>query len=170
VLVKWLPIVQAAMPHGGENALPVRNNAYADPDLLVPALRKGVTVIAAHCGTRAHPLQRDYVPAFLRLVREHATLYGDTAMLNHPFRSYAYNPLLRDDVTRGRLVHGSDWPLPPLPPRRAGWLRSARLLLGESNWMRRDVPAKQALGLDDDYWRRGAGLLRLPAAECRQVS
>ena len=32
----------------------------------------------------------------------------------------------------------------------------------EVDEMRRDVLAKRALGFDDDYWHRGATLLRLP--------
>ena len=89
VLIKWLPIVQnfnpadtrclpfyEALAHygvpllchtGGEQALPTLERAWADPMLLVPALKKGVTVIAAHCGTRAHFRDPDYTPAFLRL-------------------------------------------------------------------------------------------------------
>src|SRR5437879_1313387 len=77
VLVKWLPVVQNinpaderclpfydALAHhrlpllchtGGELSLPYLNFDYADPELLVPALRRGVMVIAAHCGTRARP-------------------------------------------------------------------------------------------------------------------
>jgi predicted TIM-barrel fold metal-dependent hydrolase len=72
VLLKWLPIVQnfdpadkrcfpifEALAHyqlpllshtGGEVALPNLRYAAADPLLLVPALTRGVTVIAAHYG------------------------------------------------------------------------------------------------------------------------
>src|SRR4051794_22798063 len=150
VLLKWLPIVQdfapsddrclpfyEALAHhrlpllchtGGERSLPNLNPSYADPALLLPALRKGVTVIAAHCGTRDKLGFPDYLPTFVRLAHEHANLYGDTAMLNQPLRSYAYDTILKDDVVRTRLLHGSDWPLPPIPTKRIGWLRAARLL------------------------------------------
>lgn len=183
-LIKWLPIVQnfnpaddrclpfyEALVHyripllchtGGEQALPNLDRAWADPMLLVPALKKGVTVIAAHCGTRAHFLERDYTPAFIRLAHEYEHLYGDTAALNLPTRSYAYDRILRDEVVRRKLVHGSDWPIICIPTKRAGWLRAARLLWSEENWMRRDVLTKQALGFDDAYWQRAATLLRRP--------
>jgi predicted TIM-barrel fold metal-dependent hydrolase len=182
VLVKWLPTVQdfnpadarclpfyEALAHhrmpllchtGGENALPVHNEAWADPMLLVPALERGVTVIAAHCGTRALPFTPDYLPPFCRLAREYEHLYGDTAALNLPTRSYAYDTILHDEAVRRKLVHGSDWPILPLPTRRIGWRRAWRLLLREKNWLRRDVRIKQQLGLGDDYWQRGATLLR----------
>jgi predicted TIM-barrel fold metal-dependent hydrolase len=184
VLVKWLPIVQNinpaderclpfydALAHhrlpllchtGGEMSLPYLNFDYADPELLVPALRRGVTVIAAHCGTRSRLFEKDFLPAFLRLAREHERLYGDTAALNLPTRSYAYRSLLNDEAVRAKLVHGSDWPIVSVPPLRAGALKALRLLATEGNWMRRDVLAKRALGLDDAYWRRAATLLRLP--------
>src|SRR4051794_18932185 len=118
VLLKWLPIVQdfdpsddrclpfyEALAHhklpllahtGGELALPKMNTDYAAPRLLEPALKKGVTVIAAHCGTRDRPGSTDYVPEFVRLAHEYENLYGDTAMLNTPMRSYAYKVVLGD--------------------------------------------------------------------------
>jgi predicted TIM-barrel fold metal-dependent hydrolase len=183
VLMKWLPIVQdfnpaddrclpfyEALAHhrlpllchtGGEQALPNLDRSWADPMLLVPALKKKVTVIAAHCGTRAHLLERDYTPAFMRLAHEYENLYGDTAALNLPTRSYAYDCLLGDDIVRRKLVHGSDWPIISIPTKRAGWLKAAELLLAEDNWMRRDVLTKQALGFDSNYWQRAATLLRL---------
>jgi predicted TIM-barrel fold metal-dependent hydrolase len=186
VLLKWLPLVQNinpaderclpfydALAHhrlpllchtGGELTLPYLNSAYADPELLVPALRRGVTVIAAHCGTRATLFETDYLPAFLRLAREHEHLYGDTAALDLPMRSYAYRSLLKEEAIRRKLVHGSDWPVISLPPLRAGPLTGLRLLAAEGNWMRRDVLAKRALGFDDAYWHRAATLLRLPPA------
>src|SRR4051812_18102165 len=108
VLLKWLPVVQdfdpsdercfplyEALAHhrlpllchtGGERSLPSRNKAVADPALLVPALQRGVTVIAAHCGTRDRLLSPDYVPTFVRLAKEHENLYGDTAALNSVMR------------------------------------------------------------------------------------
>jgi predicted TIM-barrel fold metal-dependent hydrolase len=184
VLVKWLPTVQdfnpaderclpfyEALAHhrmpllchtGGENALPVQNEAWADPMLLVPALARGVTVIAAHCGTRAQPFGADYLPAFCRLAREYERLYGDTAALNLPTRSYGYETILRDEAVRRKLVHSSDWPILPIPTRRIGWGAAWRLLWHEPNWLRRDVLVKQGLGLGEDYWQRGATVLRLP--------
>jgi len=186
VLMKWLPVTQDmnpaderclpfydALAHyrlpllchtGGELTLPYMNAGYADPGLLVPALHRGVTVIAAHCGTRALPRETDYLPAFCRLAKEHERFYGDTSALNLPLRSYAYETILNDEAVRRKLVHGSDWPVITVPPARMGWVNDLRLLATESNWMRRDVLIKRALGLGDDYWHRAATLLRLPAA------
>jgi uncharacterized protein len=185
VLLKWLPVVQdfdpadarcfplyEALAHhrlpllchtGGELTLPNLNRRVADPRLLEPALRRGVTVIAAHCATRATLWDADYLPEFVRLARAHERLFGDTAALNLPTRSYAYRTLLRDPGVRRKLVHGSDWPILSVPPVRIGWRKALGLFWGEPNWMRRDVLAKRELGLGDDYWHRAAGLLRLPS-------
>ena len=185
VLLKWLPITQnmnpaderclpfyEALAHhrlpllchtGGENALPNLDKSLADPMLLLPALERGVTVVAAHCGTRSAPFERSYLPEFLRLAREHEHFYGDTSALNLPMRSYAYGAILDDPVVRQKLVHGSDWPIIAIPPRRVGLGNLCRLW-AEPNWMRRDVQIKKQLGFEDAYWQRAGRILRLPAA------
>jgi predicted TIM-barrel fold metal-dependent hydrolase len=184
VLLKWLPNTQCfnpadercipvyeALAHhklvllshtGGEKSLPVLDKTVGDPMLLEPALKRGVTIIAAHCGTRSGGTDPDYLPQFLRLAREYEHFYGDTSALNLPTRSYAYKHVLADKVVREKLVHGSDWPILPVPPLRqvgadgffAGWR--------ERNWMRRDILIKERIGFDDAYWRRAATVLRLP--------
>jgi len=182
VLVKWLPLVQKfnpaderclpfyeALAHhripllshtGGEISLPILTKHYRDPELLVPALQRGVTVIAAHCGTRAHLFEKDYLHSFIRLAREYEHLYGDTSSLCVPTRSYALRPLLDDPFVRQKLVHGSDWPIVSIPPARIGMWKSLRMVATEHNWIRRDILAKRALGFDDAYFHRVETLLR----------
>jgi uncharacterized protein len=183
VLCKWLPITQRfdpsdprcvpmyeALAHfglpllshtGWEHVLPRLDRTVAAPARLVPALERGVTVIAAHCGTGRVPREGSYLSQFMRLAREHERLYGDTAAMSLPNRWGAYDTLLADDVVRAKLVHGSDWPVPAYPrPWRHGW-RGSRALLAERNQLRRDLLIKRALGFDDAYWQRGAQVLRL---------
>ena len=184
VLLKWLPIVQdfdpsdkrctpiyEALAHyklpllshtGGEKSLPSLNPAVADPILLVPALERGVTVIAAHCGTRSSPEERDFVPTFMRLAQKYENCYGDTSALNLPTRSYAWERLLRNPAIRRKLVHGSDWPIPAFPPLGQINLASGLRLMRDGNWLRRDLRIKQLLGLDAEYWHRGAALMPIP--------
>jgi uncharacterized protein len=190
VLMKWLPIVQnfnpadercipfyEALAHhrlpllshtGGEKTLPNLDPSVMDPALLLPAIQRGVTVIAAHCGTRSAPGEPDFVPTFMRMAREHEQFYGDTAALNLPTRSYAYAPLLADRVVRQKLVHGSDWPVISVPPAMTLTLRQTFRALSDRNWMRRDVQIKRWLGFDDEYFHRAArvlsaaGTLRVP--------
>jgi uncharacterized protein len=183
VLCKWLPLTQRfdpsdrrclpmyeALAHfglpllshtGWEHVLPRLDRTVAAPARLVPALERGVTVIAAHCGTGRVPGEGSYLSQFMRLAHEHEHLYGDTAGMSLPNRWGAYDALLTDGVVRSKLVHGSDWPVPAYPrPWRHGW-RESRALIAERNQLRRDLLIKRALGFDDAYWRRGAELLRL---------
>lgn len=186
VLIKWLPITQGMDPSearcvpfyealadlglpllchtGGERTLPSVRPDTADPRLLAPALERGVRVIMAHCGTRSVPSEPCYLDAFMRLARDHEHCYGDTSALNLPTRSYAYGPLMADATVRAKLLHGSDWPVMPLPSLRRHGLRRSLQHLRERNWIRRDVQLKQQLGFDDDYWHRAARVLRLPGA------
>jgi predicted TIM-barrel fold metal-dependent hydrolase len=183
VLLKWLPIVQGfnpadercfpfyeALAHyklpllahtGGEKSLIRLNDEYADPKLLEPALQRGVTVIAAHCGTRSAPFEPDYFDEFARLLHRYENCYGDTAALNLPTRMRVYEKILNDPFVMSRLVHGSDWPIIPFPPPIRLGPKVAMEMMHERNWMRRDLLIKQRLGFDRPYWERGAKLLRL---------
>lgn len=191
VLLKWLPIVQdfnpadercfplyEAMAHyklpllchtGGEKSLPNLDTSVADPLLLIPALKRGVVVIGAHCGTRSAVGETDFVPQWSYLAKEYEHFYGDTAALNLPTRDYAYQTILQDPTLRSKLLHGSDWPILPLPPIRMG-LKTLVDSLAESNWLRRDVLIKERLGLDRDYWLRAARVLRLSSSPVDSAS
>ncbi len=182
VLLKWLPIVQGfnpadercfplyeALAHhnvpllshtGGEKSLPNLDTSVADPMLLEPALKRGVTVIGAHCGTKSALGETDFLPQWEQLAREYEHFYGDTAALNLPTRCYAYTRLLEDDLLRSKLIHGSDWPILPLPPLRLGVGRCVAAL-AEDNWLKRDVQIKECLGFDQDYWLRAGKILAL---------
>jgi predicted TIM-barrel fold metal-dependent hydrolase len=185
VLMKWLPITQnfnpadekcipiyEALAHyklpllshtGGEQSLPTLDKSVADPALLEPALKRGVTVIMAHCGTRSSPFERTYQDTFARLARDYENCFGDTSALNLPTRWPAYD-LLRDPIVRNKLIHGSDWPIIPIPPVfRLGFAESMELM-HDRNWMRRDIAIKRELGFDDDYWHRAGKVLRLGTA------
>jgi len=182
VLLKWLPLVQnfnpadprcfpvyEALAHyklpllshtGGEKSLPYLNAAAADPALLEPALQRGVTVIAAHCGTKSSPRETDYLPTFTRMALQHEHFYGDTAGLNLPNRWYAWKTLLANPALKAKLLHGSDWPILSLPPVGRLGIQSLGLLR-DGNWMRRDVEIKKRLGLDEQYWQRAGSVLRI---------
>jgi predicted TIM-barrel fold metal-dependent hydrolase len=186
VLMKWLPIVQdfdpsdplcipfyEALAHyrlpllshtGGERALPNLNKNVADPALLKPALDRGVTVIMAHCGSRSAPFETDYTPTFVRMARDYEHCYGDTSALNVPSRWYVYDAVLKDDVVRNKLIHGSDWPIISLPPPLRVGFGASWSLMKDRNWLRRDVLIKQKMGVfNDAYWHRAAKVLRMQA-------
>lgn len=189
VLVKWLPIVQNFNPSdptcipfydalaglnvpllshtGGEQALPNLDPSVADPELLRPALKRGVRVIMAHCGTRSTFREPDFVPSFMRLAKEFEHCYGDTSALDLPARWSGLRRVVDDPQVRKKLLHGSDWPIIAIPrPSDVGWLTWFRLML-DPNWMRRDMRAKRAIGLELDYWTRASTVLRLHARAAR---
>ena len=183
VLIKWLPLTQdfnpsdsrcfrfyEALAHlkipllshtGFEQSLPTIRPDVADPMLLMQAIERGVTIIAAHCGTKSMPWNEDFLPNWVKLAREHEHFYGDTSALNLPTRSYAYKTVTKDPLLRSKLVHGSDWPIIPVPPATSIGLQESFKLWKEKNWMRRDVLIKEKLDLDDAYWHRAAKILRL---------
>ncbi len=181
-LVKWLPITQGidpsdpkcypfyeALAHhgvpllshtGGETMLP-NLNRLADPTLLMPALRRGVTVIAAHCATRSTFAEPDYLSSFVRMCHDHERFFGDSSAINLPTRWHAYKPILSDPVVRSKIIHGSDWPVLPVPhPVRLGVGKTFELL-DEPNWLKRDIRIKQALGFTDEDFVRGSRVLRV---------
>jgi len=182
VLIKWLPIVQnfnpadercfpvyEALAHyklpllshtGGERSLPCLDYSFADPVLLKPALQRGVTVIAAHCGTKSTAAETDYLPTFARMALEYEHFHGDTAALNLPSRWYAWKTLLSNPALKSKLLHGSDWPILSIPPLGMLGIKSLTLFT-DGNWMRRDMEIKKRLGLDDEYWQRAAKVLQI---------
>ena len=188
VLLKWLPITQGmnpaddacipfyeALAHhklpllchtGGEKSLPNIAPDTPSPRLLLPALERGVTVIAAHCGTRSTFTEQDYVRDFMAMCHEHEHFYGDTSALNLPTRSHAFKMVLGDKVVRSKLVHGSDWPIPVIPPiGTIGLARSAECFM-EGNWLRRDILIKQCMDFDEAYWHRAGR--EIGRASCRE--
>jgi predicted TIM-barrel fold metal-dependent hydrolase len=181
VLMKWLPIVQnfnpadkrclpfyEALAHhglpllchtGGEKSLPNLDTSVADPALLKPALDMGVKVIMAHCGTRSAPGETDYVPTFMRLAKDYEHCYGDTAALSLPTRWYAYPQILGDRAVARKIIHGSDWPIIPLPNPMEHPIRRVWSLMQERNWIQRDILIKRSIGFDAAYWQRAAHVL-----------
>jgi predicted TIM-barrel fold metal-dependent hydrolase len=191
VLLKWLPLTQDINPAdprcipfyeclahhklpllshtGGEKTLPNINPDVASPALLTEALRRGVTVIAAHCGTRSALFETDYVELFARMAKEHEHLWGDTSALNLPTRSAAYNTILSDPAVMAKVIHGSDWPVIPVPPLRLG-IGAVNELFHEPNWLRRDIQIKRKLEFGREYWERGAKVLRLAERGAAQMA
>lgn len=183
VLIKWLPITQDIDPAdpicipfyeclahhgvpllshtGGEKTLPNLNLNVASPVLLEEAIKRGVKVIAAHCGTRSALGEADFVDQFVRMAKEHEHFYGDTSALNLPMRWHAYKPILNDPAVMKKVIHGSDWPVIPIPPVFKLGLGETAELMHDPNWLRRDIRIKQRLGFPKDYWTRGAQVLRL---------
>src|SRR5204863_7163227 len=74
-------------------------------------LECGVTVIAAHCATRSGLGDPDYFGGFCAMLEQFPRLYGDTSALVSLNRCRHLTDCLRPGLA-GRVVHGSDFPVP----------------------------------------------------------
>ena len=140
---------------GYEHSCTVRSQQFTDPARLERPLDHGGTVIAAHCGTCAFFDPEDYYPNFLRMMHRYDNLYGDTAVLASLIRPRALARLSREDSSiRSRILHGSDY---PLPPSRLPHLHRVGLFPAERrNPLEMDLRIKQAYGLSSAVWAPGS--------------
>jgi len=165
----WKRLASAGLPllahTGGEHTVPVVNLAYADPRLLRLPLECGVTVIAAHCGTKSGAFDRDYFDDWVGMLQEFPNLYGDISAMVSLNRCAHLKDCLRSDV-EPHVLHGSDFPVPALGHRL--WLNGSvdretfRRIQKIENPIERDFQFKKALGFTDQIFLRPAELFRLP--------
>jgi predicted TIM-barrel fold metal-dependent hydrolase len=184
VLVKWIPNVQAIrfddprcralyrrlahhrialLPHvGDERALFVAGQEYGDPRTLVAPLEAGVTVIAAHAGSLGERDGRSNLDWTLELLPRWPNLYADTSALTLLTRWRALLRLAERTDVHSRLVHGSDFPLPPASTVFLGRVPLSRWWSAwkRENLLRRDFEIKQGLGLPEQIFTRGYRILR----------
>lgn len=166
----WEKMAEAKLPllahTGGEKTLPVLRPDLADPRVLELPLACGVTVIAAHCGTKTGLVDRDYFPIFAEMTRRHPRLYGDISAFNLPNRCHRVPDCLKPPLVE-RMVHGSDTPVPILGHRAwlKGWIDwpTFRRWQRNPNVLERDYQFKRALGFPPETFTRIHGLLRLAA-------
>jgi hypothetical protein len=183
VLVKWIPNVQAmdlADPRcrafykrlalhkialllhtGDEQSLFIAGQEYGDPRRLVAPLEEGVTVIAAHVASLGERDGRSNMQALIEMLPRWPNLYCDTSALTLITRWRTLRPIIEDPALCARLVHGSDFPLPP-----ASTMYFGRVGLGawwhawsRENPLRRDFLIKQALGMPAEVYTRGYEVL-----------
>ena len=148
---------------GGEHTLPVLRPEFADPRTLQLPLQCGVTVIAAHCGTKSGLLDPDYFPVFVQMLQRYPNLYGDSSAFTIPIRGRHVPECLREPVV-SRILHGSDLPVPVLG--EWAWLRG--LIRGTDyrrcrrlvNLIERDYQLKRAMGFPEEVFTRINDLLR----------
>ncbi|WJW76813.1 amidohydrolase family protein [Thiohalobacter sp. IOR34] len=110
---------------GIEIVLPTQWQAWGDLDRLRPALDAGVTVIAAHGGSSGWFHDRPSLRRYAALLAAYPNLYGDTAALGLVNRM---GTLLwwRDHAGDfGRLLFGTDYPLPLSVPAWRPFLAAA---------------------------------------------
>jgi len=167
----WERMAEAKLPllahTGGEHTVPVVRKEFADPRVLTSPLECGVTVIAAHCGTKSGVADPDYFETFVAMTRKFPRLYGDNSALNQLNRCKHLLDCRREGVV-DRIVHGSDFPVPITG--HGAWLRgfvdwkTFRRWQRHPNILERDYQLKLAMGFPAESFTRIAGLLRTPTA------
>lgn len=193
-LVKWIPSTQGirlddrrcaafyeVLAHygvpllvhtGNEHVSSRSRNGWNDPALLVHPLKRGVTVIAAHCGARMFLHERCYFGAFARLAGEHERLYGDISAFGIPTRIGLLRRLMGSPDLLGRILYGSDFPAFVMPwsfVLAIGW-RGVREVTGAGNPLDRPYLLMRAMGLPDAVFTRAGSVLRLPAGACAEAA
>jgi hypothetical protein len=164
----WERMAEAKLPllahTGGEHTMPVVNPAYADPKILTLPLECGVTVIAAHCGTKSGLFDPEYFHSFAEMTTRYPNLYGDTSAFNLPKRGRHVRLCLREPLLQ-HIVHGSDYPVPVQGVW--AWLRgnvswkSFRQSENQPNVLERDYQLKRAMGFPPESFTRIWKLLRV---------
>ncbi|OIR05144.1 amidohydrolase [mine drainage metagenome] len=190
VLVKWLPAIQEFDPAdrrilpflrrlaelglpllthtGTEHSFTRARDEFSDPERLRPALREGVTVIAAHAASSGRYAGEPGLSRLARLAREFPTLYADISALTLVNRIGRLPSVLASRELEGRLLFGTDYPLVAMRPLVSPWpvaprlgFRAAQAIARIPNPWDRDVALKQALGADRALFERAAQVLRL---------
>ena len=143
---------------GYEHTCRVVSQKFADPVRLARPLDHGLTVIAAHAGTCAVFDRQDFYPSFVRMMDRYPNLYGDTAVLATTVRWFALRRLSHEpEWLRSRIVHGSDYPLPPA--RLPFLLRTSLFPPERRNPLDMDLRIKRAYRLGPAYESQVWGLL-----------
>ena len=176
-LIKWIPSGQhiepdnprciafyEALAHYGvpllshtgvEHTLGSRRSNYNHPQRLIPALEKGVTVIAAHCGVHLFLHEPSFFNAWVALAGKYENMYGDTGAFSIVTRIPALKRILKDPVLQSKLLYGSDFPGIPSPL----WcwqlgLSRMRELSRIGNPLARNMSVMQALGMPTEVFER----------------
>jgi predicted TIM-barrel fold metal-dependent hydrolase len=184
VLIKWLPPSQRMDPAspqcrpffarmrelglpllihvGSERTLPSHAQALGDPDRLEPALEMGLTVIAAHGGTRGGVFADPFPHETARLCARYPRLFLDCSAFASPARLHGMRQMWTIPALRDRFVYGSDFPVPLFFP--FFWRRGDPELLARARASPNPLDARalvaRALGVPDEAFSRGAELLR----------
>ena len=86
----WTTMMPAGLPllahTGGEHTVPVIRKEFSNPRILRRPLEIGLTVIAAHCGTKSGLTDPDYFHVWADMLREFPNLYGDNSAFKVPIR------------------------------------------------------------------------------------
>ena len=185
-LVKWLPSAQNIDPAsplclpfyeilahhkipllshtGNEHFLTGGPNTLNDPRRLLPALKRGVTVIAAHCGTRMFLHERCFFRHWRDMALEYENFYGDTAAFIIPTRLRYLKRFLDEPALLSKVLYASDIPGPPLTWSclfKFGYVKTKNIAR-EKNPFNISYNIFRELGFPDEFFSRSLNILRIP--------
>jgi predicted TIM-barrel fold metal-dependent hydrolase len=185
-LIKWLPGAQNIQPDhprcfpfyetmakhgipllchtGAEHILKAFPDTLNDPRRLLPALERGVTVIAAHCGTGLMLHERSHLPTWKELALRYERFYGDISAFGVITRIWTLERMLRSPRWASKCVFGSDFPVAPVPLSCISKLGIKRALEIRriSNLFDQFIELMRAAGVPNDLFDRAGRLLRIP--------
>lgn len=183
-LNKWIPSAQYIQPddhqcypfyealahyniplltHTGiEHTLGRKRADYNNPERLIPALERGVTVIAAHCGTRLFLHEKSFFKSWSALALKYDNFFGDLGAFSLMTRIPYLKKILASNELRQKVLYGSDFPSAPLPI----WcwqlgLKEMRSLNRIPNPLERNIRVMQSLKVPQDIFERAAAILPL---------
>jgi predicted TIM-barrel fold metal-dependent hydrolase len=183
VVMKWLPSLQHFNPgdpkhdafykvmadkglplvaHTGcEHTFPDMNQSMGDARLYKRALDLGVKVVMSHCGAACiFHRKHDSVKDVFDMIGAYENLYADTSALCSFLKFYHLNKL---DFLKyhERLVHGSDYPIPPFAITYLYPLgfKTTWSLIKNKNPIEKDVLIKKAMGLPQDVFENASRVL-----------
>jgi predicted TIM-barrel fold metal-dependent hydrolase len=183
-LVKWIPSGQyiepddpqcipfyEALAHykipllthtGVEHTLGWKRTDYNSPDRLIPALDMGVSVIAAHCGTRLFLHEKSFFDSWCTLARKYENFFGDLGAFTLMTRIPSLKKILAHNDLRQKVLYGSDFPSAPLPI----WcwqlgIKKMRVLNRIDNPLERNLQVMQSLEVPTEIFEKAASVLPL---------
>lgn len=153
-----LPVI---VHSGCEHTFPGMEQRLGNPALYEPLLKRGIPVVFSHCGTGSfmHP-GYDFSYEFGRMLERYDHAFGDTSAFCSLVR---YQQVRRFKAERyiGRLLHGSDFPIPSSAVyflKDLGFNAIARLQ-GTPNVLDRDILTKRAMGMPEETFTTAGRLL-----------
>jgi uncharacterized protein len=171
----WERMAEAGMPllahTGGEHTLEIVRPDLADPRTLEWPLQCGVTVIAAHSGSKSGISDPEYFHHFAEMALKHPRFYGDNSAFNIPIRSRVIPKCVQDPLAR-KILHGSDYPVPIFG--HWAWMRGMidwktfRRWQNDPNVLERDWQLKLAMGFREETATHIVDLLPAAALESRK--
>jgi uncharacterized protein len=160
----WVRLAELGLPllahTGGEFCVRSVRNDLKSPSCLRLPLECGVTVIAAHCGTRALPWDGDHCRTFLEMRDRYPNLYGDLSPLSHITHLASLERLRKEPE---RLLHGTDYPVVSavFPSFFKGWISRPELrrLNAIRNPLEKKIQLTRAQGFPERVFTDLWGLL-----------